>query len=116
MDNALVPWFILVPETQQTELIDLNAAEQAVVLREINLIATILKERYAPDKLNIAAIGNIVRQLHVHVVGRFRGDYAWPGVVWGRTDSTPYKSNDVEELKLYLAQRLSGKFAPQGSR
>jgi diadenosine tetraphosphate (Ap4A) HIT family hydrolase len=75
MNNSLVPWFILVPQTSETEVTDLPQPSQAILLEEINLISTFVKTNFQISKLNIAAIGNFVSQLHVHVVGRDPSDY-----------------------------------------
>ena len=81
MNNALVPWFILVPVTTETEIVDLSAQDQARLLQEINLLSGFIKENFNITKLNTAAIGNVVSQLHIHVVGRDPADYCWPDVV-----------------------------------
>jgi diadenosine tetraphosphate (Ap4A) HIT family hydrolase len=85
MDDARFPWLVLVPRVPgATEWIDLDGAAQRLLLAEINQAGALLRQHFAPiDKLNIGALGNIVRQLHVHVVGRREGDAAWPGPVWG---------------------------------
>ena len=83
MNNSLLPWFILVPKTTETEMIDLPRSEQVRVLEEINLLSAFVKNHFAVSKLNIATIGNIVPQLHIHVVGRAPNDCCWPKVVWG---------------------------------
>jgi diadenosine tetraphosphate (Ap4A) HIT family hydrolase len=85
MDDARFPWLVLVPRIPGAiEWIDLDGASQRLLLAEINQAGALLRQHFAPiDKLNIGALGNIVRQLHVHVVGRREGDAAWPGPVWG---------------------------------
>jgi len=70
LNNSLVPWFILVPETSATEIYELPHAQQLELLDEINLLSNHLKQNFAVDKLNVAAIGNIVNQMHIHIVGR----------------------------------------------
>ena len=115
MNNALVPWFILVPETGEVEIIDLDSETQTLLYREIGLVAGFVKRHFATRKLNIAAIGNIVSQLHVHVVGRNPDDYAWPGVVWGRPGGRTYNADQVELITGAIAGELAGEFerAPQ---
>ena len=98
MKNALVPWFILVPKLDVYELYELDADQQLMLWTEINTISEFLKEELQVDKINIAAIGNIVSQLHVHVVGRRKDDFAWPGTVWGRDEREDYESEELEEL------------------
>ena len=110
MNNALVPWFILVPRTSETELHALDAATQAALLKEINLLADQVKTVFAVDKLNIAAIGNAVQQLHVHVIGRRHTDYCWPNVVWGRSERESYTQAAIAELVQNLLPYLSGTF------
>lgn len=84
MNDARWPWLILVPRrTGVRELIDLSPAEQQVLTGEIALASHAMKALYAPDKLNVAALGNMVEQLHVHVIARYHGDPAWPAPVWG---------------------------------
>ena len=110
MNNALVPWFILVPRTSETELHALDAATQAALLKEINLLADQVKTVFAVDKLNIAAIGNAVQQLHVHVIGRRHTDYCWPNVVWGRPECEAYTQAAIAELVQNLMPHLTGTF------
>jgi diadenosine tetraphosphate (Ap4A) HIT family hydrolase len=110
MNNALVPWFILVPRTSETELHALDAATQAALLKEITLLAGQVKTVFAIDKMNIAAIGNVVQQLHVHVIGRRHTDYCWPNVVWGRSEREPYTPAAISELVQKLMPHLSGTF------
>lgn len=110
MNNALVPWFILVPKTQETELHALDTVMQTALLKEINLLAEQVKTVFAVDKLNIAAIGNVVQQLHVHVIGRRHTDYCWPNVVWGRPEREPYTHAAIVELLQKLLPHLSGSF------
>jgi diadenosine tetraphosphate (Ap4A) HIT family hydrolase len=91
MDDARFAWLILVPRIAAArELTDLAATEQAGLLTEINLAARVLTRLHAPDKLNIAALGNVVAQLHVHVIARRVGDAAWPRPVWGDGVREPY--------------------------
>lgn len=91
MDDSNHPWLILVPRVlAATELVDLDEAQQAALCREINLASRVLLARFRPDKLNVAALGNMVPQLHVHVIARFTGDIAWPRPVWGTATARPY--------------------------
>lgn len=91
MDDARFPWLILVPRVAAArELTSLPASDQARVLGEINLAARVLTQLHGPDKLNIAALGNVVAQLHVHVIARRVGDAAWPRPVWGDGTREPY--------------------------
>ncbi len=104
MNNSGLPWLILVPENTvgATELTDLSAADQAQLLNEINLVAELLKRRDDVEKLNIAALGNIVKQLHVHVVGRHQQDYCWPKLVWASDPQPGYSDAAVAEWRKQL--------------
>jgi diadenosine tetraphosphate (Ap4A) HIT family hydrolase len=110
LNNALLPWFILVPETTAYEIYELPQAQQLELLEEINIISSHLKQNYAVDKLNIAAIGNVVRQMHIHVVGRHVDDFCWPGVVWGTDQKLLYHDNEVQQIKSRLTEMLAGIF------
>ncbi|NGP53138.1 HIT family protein [Thioalkalivibrio sp. XN8] len=83
--NASLPWLILVPEVhgEATELYELDAADRRMLDAEIDTLARYLKAAHGAKKVNVAAIGNLVPQLHVHVIGRRPDDPCWPGVVWG---------------------------------
>jgi len=106
LKNALAPWFILVPRRDQTEIFELDREDQVALLEEINLLSGFVKQRAGVEKLNVAAIGNVVKQLHVHVIGRNSGDFCWPNVVWGRPEKTPYTEEDIREIKESLVKEL----------
>jgi diadenosine tetraphosphate (Ap4A) HIT family hydrolase len=106
MNNAAVPWFVLVPETNVTEICELSADEQALLWSEVNRVAAYVRSDFSVDKLNIGAIGNIVSQLHVHVVGRRQDDYCWPGVVWGSQWEQKYTESEVTQLRDTMAATL----------
>jgi diadenosine tetraphosphate (Ap4A) HIT family hydrolase len=105
MDDARFPWLVLVPRIPgATEWIDLDDDRQTALLTEINRAAQALRTLAACDKLNIGALGNIVRQLHVHVVARRVGDAAWPGPVWGSGPAQPY-GPAARETRIHALQR-----------
>ncbi len=104
MDDAAWPWLILVPRRAGLrELIDLPRAERHRLDDEVALASQALASLYRPDKLNVAALGNVVEQLHVHVIARHVGDPAWPAPVWGRQPPAPYSPSHrqarLEELR-----------------
>lgn len=104
--NAILPWFILVPEVgaEVTELHELGVQERRVLDQEVDVLARFVKPGLGAQKLNIAAIGNIVPQLHVHVVGRSPGDPCWPGVVWGNLPAgPPWPAGEVSAIADALA-------------
>jgi diadenosine tetraphosphate (Ap4A) HIT family hydrolase len=91
MNDARYPWLILVPERAAIEeLIDLPEADRTQLMCDVTAASEALKTIYAPDKLNVGALGNKVRQLHVHVIARFVSDETWPGPVWGVGKARPY--------------------------
>ena len=110
MNDARFPWLILVPRVPEaTEWVDLDGASQRLLLAELNQASALLRARYNNlTKLNIGALGNIVRQLHVHVVGRREGDAAWPGPVWGSGQSQPYPDAVAEITRLRSAAPTCG--------
>lgn len=109
MDNALVPWFILVPKVNAKELYELDEDQQLMLWTEINTLSEFLKEELRVDKINVAAIGNIVPQLHVHVIGRYKDDFAWPNTVWGRNEKEEYEPVKFENLSTLLVKFLDEK-------
>lgn len=112
MNNALLPWLILVPRVPEIELYRLPVAQRRQLDDETAAVAAFVAGAFAVDKLNVAAIGNVVAQLHVHVVGRRRDDHAWPGVVWGRPERTAYAPAAVEEVRSRVASVLGADFIP----
>ncbi|MBF5096370.1 HIT family protein [Azospirillum sp. INR13] len=107
MNNALWPWLILVPMRKDAvEIHRLDEGDQLVLMREIALASRVVERLFAPDKMNVGALGNMVPQLHVHVIGRKRGDPAWPGPVWGSGHSRPYEPAEAEALVERLAEAL----------
>lgn len=110
LNDSRFPWLVLVPRLAGArEIVDLAPADRLLLAEEIDLAAGALRELCPTDKLNIGAIGNIVEQLHVHVVARQRSDAAWPGVVWGFGTATPYATADaatrINGLKSILVQQ-----------
>jgi diadenosine tetraphosphate (Ap4A) HIT family hydrolase len=99
MNDVRFPWLILVPEKPGlVELVDLAPGELAQLMDEVRTVCGALRELFQPDKLNVAALGNLVQQLHVHVVARFRTDAAWPRPIWGGPPSPPYPPDQAVKL------------------
>ncbi|MEO8855697.1 MAG: HIT family protein [Burkholderiaceae bacterium] len=108
MNDARYPWLILVPRrTALVEISDLAVAEQTLLWQEANRAATALRAVAPFDKLNLGALGNIVRQLHVHLVGRRTGDDAWPGPVWGNGSAQAYDEAPRDALLAALRRALA---------
>jgi diadenosine tetraphosphate (Ap4A) HIT family hydrolase len=99
LDDARFPWLVLVPRRPgASELTDLAEEDAAALMREVRLAVGVMERLSKPDKVNVGALGNVVAQLHVHVVGRFRSDPAWPGPVWGHGSRQPYPPHAAAAL------------------
>lgn len=99
MNDARYPWLILVPRrANATEIFDLNPEDREMLMAEIALASERLKHFSKAAKINIGALGNLVPQLHVHIVARNPGDAAWPGPVWGHSQALPYAPEALEHL------------------
>ena len=107
MDDARWPWIVLVPRVDgASEWIDLDGNQQRLLLAEINLVSRLLRAEPGVDKLNLGALGNVVRQLHVHLVGRHADDAAWPGPVWGSGPMRRFGADEREARVAAWRQRL----------
>jgi diadenosine tetraphosphate (Ap4A) HIT family hydrolase len=106
--NAAVPWFILVPETDARDLLDLAEKPRTAAMNEAASVADFVKKILHYPKTNFAAIGNVVPQLHLHVVGRKPGDPCWPAPVWGHLTAGPeYSAARLEEITSLLARHCA---------
>jgi diadenosine tetraphosphate (Ap4A) HIT family hydrolase len=107
MNDARYPWVILVPRRQGlNELTDLCAQERWALTEELAEAAEILRKAPGVEKVNVGMLGNIVRQLHAHVVGRRVGDAAWPGPVWGSGAARAYEAAALEERLGWLRKKF----------
>ncbi|PCF95114.1 HIT domain-containing protein [Vreelandella nigrificans] len=92
MNDARYPWVVLVPRVASvSEVFELSTQEQAQLWREATMLGEAMKEAFHGDKLNIATLGNVVSQLHIHLVVRYRDDASWPAPVWGNGTPEPYE-------------------------
>lgn len=108
MNDATYPWLILIPRREgAVEIVDLAPEDRVQLMDEIARVSGVLRAMTRCDKLNVAALGNMVPQLHVHVIGRFAGDPAWPGLVWGKAPAQPYAEAPREGFIAALRARLS---------
>jgi diadenosine tetraphosphate (Ap4A) HIT family hydrolase len=108
MNDAHYPWVLLVPRrTNVSEIGDLDGAERARLMTEITETSLALKAITACDKINVASLGNVVAQLHVHVIARFRSDATWPKPVWGAAPPRAYPPDVAARLTAALRQRLA---------
>ncbi|MBQ0719313.1 MAG: HIT domain-containing protein [Gammaproteobacteria bacterium] len=109
------PWFILVPQREGArEIHHLSATEQQLLLAESALVAGALETVFVPDKLNIAMLGNIVAQLHIHHVARFETDISWPGPIWGAAPAGEYEASLLEQRLESMRKALLGKIEIAG--
>src|SRR3954449_11079582 len=99
INDARFPWFVLVPRIPNArEITDLAEADAAGLMTELRIAVRVMLDLARPDKVNLGALGNVAPQLHVHVVGRFRSDPAWPGPVWGCGIAKPYPPHAAAAL------------------
>ena len=107
MNDNRYPWFILVPRRADIlEIYQLTQTDKQQLLHESCLLAEALNSLFQPDKLNIAAIGNLVPQLHVHHVVRYQSDESWPAPVWGRLPARPYEEATANQRIALLREAL----------
>ena len=110
-NDSNYPWFILVPRIDGiSEVFQLGVADQQRLWQETTALAQLLNEGLAADKMNIGALGNVVSQLHVHVIVRKRDDAAWPAPVWGKHPAKPYSDAQVEAIRARLREPLPADF------
>ena len=100
MNDSNYPWLILVPRKNNlTEIIDLDQDNQIILLSEINYVSKILKKHLNVDKINIASLGNVVSQLHIHIIGRYFNDISYPKPIWGQVNSVKYDEIKIINFK-----------------
>ena len=106
MMDANYPWFILVPDRDNIrEVFELDPSDQQQLIAESSMLAGAISRRFDADKINIAALGNLVPQLHIHHIARYRDDAAWPAPVWGLLPAKPYS---VEQADRVVDNLLAG--------
>ncbi len=110
INDAQFVWILLVPMVNgMSDVIDLDDELQQQLWRESSLLSCILRTEFVPDKLNVAAIGNVVSQLHVHHICRFKNDIAWPAPVWGRQAMVAYEQAERERLIDTIKRRVTAR-------
>lgn len=108
MNDSQFPWLILVPETLDvTEIYQLSIQDQQLLMQESSFVAEQLADIYLADKMNIAALGNMVPQLHIHHVVRYKSDKSWPAPIWGQFDAQPYTDNKLLQVVKKIKQALN---------
>ncbi len=107
-NDSAYPWFILVPKVNDiTDIYQLDWQQQQQLLNESSLLSELLMQVFSGDKMNVAALGNVVEQLHVHHIVRYKKDASWPKPIWGQQPLTPYTDEELAELKAKLLPQLS---------
>lgn len=103
MRDANYPWCVLVPDrSNKTEVFELSQEDQVQLQRESNALLAFLKKEFNADKMNVAALGNVVAQLHIHHIARYKTDVAWPAPVWGAFPAKAYSDNELTERIICL--------------
>ena len=106
MNDSQFPWLILVPQRENiTEIHQLSSDDQQLLMSESCYVAEKIAALYQADKMNIAALGNMVPQLHIHHVARYKTDKAWPAPIWGKFDALPY-TDETLEIRLKQLRKL----------
>ena len=99
MKDANYPWFILVPDRENvTEIFQLDETDQKQLITESSLLSSTITRLFNADKINIAALGNLVPQLHLHHIVRYTTDAAWPAPVWGKLPAMPYTEKEIDQV------------------
>ena len=107
MNDSNYPWFILVPKRANiSEVYQLDWEDQMQLLNESSMLTELLQQEFNGDKMNVAALGNMVPQLHVHHIVRFKNDVAWPKPVWGLVDAKPYTDSELTQIVMRVTEQL----------
>jgi diadenosine tetraphosphate (Ap4A) HIT family hydrolase len=110
-NDSTYPWFILVPKRPDiSEIFQLPEAEQVQLWQETTYLSAVLDRAFKADKMNVAALGNVVNQLHMHVIVRLKTDAAWPAPVWGKHPAKPYSPDEVARITSQLKSVLTESF------
>lgn len=107
-NDSAYPWFILVPKVNDiTDIYQLDWQQQQQLLNESSLLSELLMQVFTGDKMNVAALGNVVEQLHVHHIVRYRTDVSWPKPIWGQQPLTPYTDDELANVKAVLLPKIA---------
>ncbi|OCR23362.1 histidine triad (HIT) protein [Pseudomonas syringae] len=107
-NDSNYPWFVLVPKRPDiSEIFELALEDQLQLWQETTVLSVILNKVFAADKINVAALGNVVSQLHMHVIARRHSDPAWPAPVWGKHPAQPYTAQQVSTIVQQLRSELT---------
>jgi len=107
-NDSAFPWFILVPRVENIQdIYQLDWQQQQQLLNESSLLSELLMQEFKGDKMNVAALGNVVPQLHLHHIVRYQNDACWPKPIWGQQALTPYTEQELESMKNRIIPKLS---------
>ena len=108
-NNTKFPWVILIPKRNKiTDMSDLNSKDQILLMKEIVYVSKIMKKLFKTSKLNVEKIGNVVPQLHIHIIARYKKDASWPFSVWvvkGKSYNKKLADSFIEKIKLYIKKK-----------
>lgn len=108
INDARFVWVLLIPKRENIkEIYDLSDVDYTRLMEETRSVGKALMDTFQGDKLNIGALGNMVPQLHMHVIVRRKGDAAWPGAVWGNGTAEPYSEDALQEIRRMLTKSLA---------
>jgi diadenosine tetraphosphate (Ap4A) HIT family hydrolase len=111
MKDSNYPWFILVPDREDiTEIHQLDETDQQQLITESSVLSRMIDKQFNADKINIAALGNLVPQLHIHHIVRYKNDAAWPAPVWGKLPAKAYTEEETHQVITRLKSSLSENF------
>ena len=114
-NDSAYPWFILVPKVNNVEdIYQLDWQQQQQLLNESSLLSEVLMQTFGGDKMNVAALGNVVPQLHLHHIVRYKTDPCWPKPIWGQQALTPYTEEALNDIKACLMPQLTAILASKG--
>jgi diadenosine tetraphosphate (Ap4A) HIT family hydrolase len=109
LNDSNYPWFVLVPRRAgATEIYHLSDEEQCILMKESSFLASNLADIFAAKKMNVASLGNMVSQLHIHHIVRYETDKAWPAPVWGKVPAVPYSEKEIEAVRGKLEALMAG--------
>jgi diadenosine tetraphosphate (Ap4A) HIT family hydrolase len=107
-NDSAYPWFILVPKVNDiSDIYQLDGQQQQQLLNESSLLSELVMQAFVGDKMNVAALGNVVEQLHIHHVVRYKNDVSWPKPIWGQQPLTPYTDIELSALKEKILPKLA---------
>lgn len=108
MNDCQYPWIILVPKVANiSEIYQLSLAQQMTLMEESNQVLELMAKEFNANKMNVAALGNVVSQLHIHHVARFETDKAWPAPIWGSNLVQPYEKKELDQIVERLQKLFS---------